>query len=88
MTDAEMSTLIRRLARPHPSGGFVIERAAILATGQDSPEILDWILSHSGAPEMPAERSQGLHGSRVSGLARSAASSKPTRFVLPAAALG
>jgi len=25
-----MSTLIRRLARPHPSGGFVIERAAIL----------------------------------------------------------
>ncbi len=86
MNDDEMTTLIKRLSRPHESGGFVIERAAILATGHDSPEILAWITSHSGTPEMPATRSVGLHGPRITGH-DGAAASKPTRFVLPAGAL-
>lgn len=86
MDDVEMTTLIKGLSRPHASGGFVIERAAILATGRDSPEIIAWIMTHSGTPEMPAERSHGLHGPRVTGH-DGAAPSKPTRFVLPAGVL-
>ncbi len=87
MNDVEMTTLIKSLSRPHESGGFVIERAAILATGRDSPEILEWITTHSGTPEMPAARSQGLHGPRITGGHDGASASKPTRFVLPAGAL-
>jgi hypothetical protein len=86
VNDDEMTTLIKGLSRPHASGGFVIERAAILATGRDSPEILAWITTHSGTPEMPATRSQGLHGPRITGQ-DGVSSSKPTRFVLPAGAL-
>ncbi len=86
MNDLEITTIIKSLARPHPSGGIVIERAAILAAGGDSPQIIDWIMTHSGAPEAPAVRSRGLHGARVTG-GGSPASSNPTRFVLPADAL-
>src|SRR5207244_9162814 len=31
--DAETRALVKRLARPHPSGGDVVERAALLASG-------------------------------------------------------
>lgn len=86
MNDVEITTLIRNLSRPHPSGGVVIERAAILAAGADSPEIIDWILDHSGTTETPASPSLGLHGSRLSG-DRSRVSSQPTRFILPADSL-
>lgn len=82
MNDLEITTIIRNLSRPHPSGGVVIERAAILAAGADSPEIIDWIMTHSGTPETPASRSRGLHGSRID--ADRHASSHPTRFILPA----
>ena len=83
MNDLEITTLIRNLSRPHPSGGLVIERAAILAAGTDSPQIIDWILAHAGTPEAPVSQSRGLHGSPIdAGKGRSSA--HPTRFILPA----
>jgi hypothetical protein len=86
VNDLEITTLIRSLSRPHPSGGVVIERAAILATGRDSPEIIDWIVSHAGAPEAPVARSRGLHGGRLNS-DQNPTATKPTRFVLPAGTL-
>lgn len=82
MNNLEITTLIRNLSRPHPSGGIVIERAAILAAGADSPQIIDWITTHSGAPETPPARGRGLHGSPTHGENDRAA--HPTRFILPA----
>jgi hypothetical protein len=41
VNDLEITTLLKRLARAHPSGGIVIERAAILAAGADYPVIMD-----------------------------------------------
>jgi hypothetical protein len=35
MDDDPILALVKRLARPHASGGTVIERAAILADGAD-----------------------------------------------------
>jgi hypothetical protein len=83
VNELEITKLIKNLSRPHPSGGVVIERAAILAAGRDSPEIIDWIITHSGTPETPEARGRGLHGSRISGDG-DRVSSHPTRFVLPA----
>ncbi len=81
-------TLLRRLARPHPSGGEVVERAALLAEGSEFPAIMAWITDHAGTPEArtadPA--AAGLHGARMSS-ARAGAQSKPLRYVLPAGAL-
>jgi hypothetical protein len=86
--DIEIAALVARLSRPHPSGGTVIERAAILAAGTDSPAIIDWIIAHSGTPETADSGSggRGLHGSRIND-GGSPASRQPTRFVLPADAL-
>jgi hypothetical protein len=84
VNDLEITAIIKNLSRPHPSGGVVIERAAIMAAGGDSPQIIDWILTHSGTPEMPASKSQGLHGSRVN---PGGPAANPTRFVLPAETL-
>jgi hypothetical protein len=88
MNDAEITTLVTRLSRPHASGGIVIERAAILAAGADYPAIVNWITVHSGTPETAATtgRSHGLHGSRIHG--GNHLPSPPVRFVLPAGALG
>lgn len=88
MNDLEISVLVKRLARPHPSGGVVIERAALLAAGGDYPAIMEWILTHSGAPEAtaPSSRAGGLHGSRITD-GNSPASRQPMRFVLPANSL-
>jgi hypothetical protein len=85
--DQEISALVARLSRPHPSGGTVIERAAILAAGTDSPAIIDWILDHAGTPETnePTSQGRGLHGSRIND-GGTPASRQPTRFVLPAGA--
>jgi hypothetical protein len=80
--------LVRRLARPHPSGGTVIERAVILAEGTRSAVILDWISEHGGVADStvaPSRRS-GLHGARVD---VAAADDGPARrFVLPAHVFG
>jgi enterochelin esterase-like enzyme len=88
MEDLEINALVTRLSRPHSSGGVVIERAAILAAGADSPAVIDWILAHSGTPDttVTAARSRGLHGSRLND-GNAAATKKPLRFVLPVGTL-
>jgi hypothetical protein len=82
--DDAIRTLVTRLARAHPSGGSVIERAAIMAEGSASTDVMAWILAHGAVAEAEVERSstrQGLHG--VSDSAPRATA----RFVLPAGAL-
>lgn len=83
--DAEIRTLLKRLARPHSSGGDVIERAALLASGSDFPSVMKWITDHAGVAEATAPEAlrQGLHGQRL-GLSDATASRTPSRFVLPA----
>ncbi len=84
LTDAT-ATLIRRLARPHASGGMVIERSVILAEGAGSVAILRWIADHDGVAESTASStpSRGLHGRRAIDPREDA---PPRRFVLPASA--
>jgi hypothetical protein len=87
--EPDLTALIKRLSRPHPSGGVVIERVAILAAaGADYPAIIDWITAHSGTPEtdLPTTRDRGLHGSRIAD-GNNPATRKPMRFVLPAGTL-
>jgi hypothetical protein len=84
LDDEEIQALVTRLARPHPSGGAVIERSAILAAGADFQAVMAWIAAHDGKPEtaVAAPPSRGLHGPRVSGNA-----GRAERFVLPAGTL-
>ena len=86
--DDAILALVARLARPHPSGGDVIERAAILAEGADFSAVIAWIISHDGVPEsaVVSASTSGLHGSRVNGTGN-APSRPPLRFVLPAGTL-
>lgn len=88
MDDVAIRALLVRLARPHASGGQVIERAAILAEGADSPAVIAWITAHSGTPEttVAAASTGGLHGSRVTDRG-GAASRAPHRYVLPTGTL-
>ena len=88
MNDLEITTLVTKLGRPHPSGGIVIERAAIQAAGADYPAVIDWILTHEGTPETAAvsKKSGGLHGSRIND-GNDPKAKQALRFVLPAAAL-
>jgi hypothetical protein len=85
--DDAIRALVRRLARPHPSGGDVIERAAILAEGADAALIVAWITAHAGKPEarVPAAPRRGLHGRLSDG--GGAEPGTPLRYVLPAGAL-
>jgi hypothetical protein len=85
--DDAIRHLVIRLARRHPSGGTVVERAAIVAEGADSDVVLTWILSHGGEPEASAETStrRGLHGARLH--ASGGFERAPSRFVLPSGAL-
>ena len=86
MEDEDIRRLVARLARPHSSGGDVIERAAILAEGADASGVVAWITDHGGHPEAPGARpaANGLHSSR---LTPSAASAPVRRYVLPAGQL-
>jgi hypothetical protein len=86
--DEAIRAIVTRLARSHPSGGGVIERAAIVAEGSDAGAIIAWIIAHAGAPEMrtAAPRGRGLHGSRLSS-SGAGGSETPLRSVLPANAL-
>jgi hypothetical protein len=86
--DEAIRALLRRLARPHSSGGEVVERAALLAEGTKFPAIIAWITDHAGVPEAsPVTRSsQGLHGSRMSG-GGATGPLTPLRYVLPAGTL-
>jgi hypothetical protein len=74
---------VKRAARPHRSGGWVIERAGLLAGGAEFAAAVAWIDAHGGVPELPAApRSQrGLHSPRA------AVGAAPLRYVLPADAL-
>ena len=89
MDDAEIRDVVKRLSRPHSSGGDVIERAAILAAGGDYQAIIAWITDHDGKAEeaAPAVRTGGLHGSRLS-YGSGAPPAAPARFVLPASTFG
>ncbi len=86
--DAEIHALVKRLARPHSSGGDVVERAALLASGSDFAAVLVWITDHAGVPEATASEAprKGLHGQRL-GLSGATEPPTPRRFVLPAGAL-
>ena len=66
MDDTAIRALLTRLSRPHPSGGEVVERAAILAEGADFTAVVAWIVAHDGEPEtaVPSVARHGLHGSR------------------------
>jgi hypothetical protein len=85
MTTDAIGAVVRRLSRPHASGGMVIERSAILAEGADSAAILTWISDHDGVADstVATSRSTGLHGMRESTGAGQQAS-PARRFVLPA----
>jgi hypothetical protein len=87
-TDDEIRALLSRLSRRHPSGGTVIERAAIVAEGADSAEVVSWILDHAGEPEVAVEKSakRGLYSPRLSGPI-GPDPRPPARYVLPAGAL-
>jgi hypothetical protein len=82
--DEEIRALLSRLSRHHPSGGSVIERAAIVAEGADSAAVVAWILDHEGEPEVAAVASskRGRHSARIGSADRA-----PARYVLPAGAL-
>lgn len=88
MDDDAIRALVTRLARPHSSGGEVIERAAILAEGADSAAVITWITAHAGIAETQVVQvsTHGLHGSRLS-YGGGAEPQTPLRFVLPAGAL-
>jgi hypothetical protein len=88
MDDDEILAVVKRLARPHPSGGAVIERAAILAEGADFASVLAWIAEHDGRPEARAApvSSRGLHGSRLNNT-DGEQRRPPLRYVLPAGTL-
>jgi hypothetical protein len=85
MTTDAIADLVRRLARPHDSGGMVIERSVILAEGTNSAAIMSWISDHDGIGESTAAstRSHGLHGPRANAALQA---EPPRRFVVPARA--
>jgi hypothetical protein len=89
MEDDAIRIIVTRLARAHPSGGTVIERAAIVAEGTGSDDVMTWIVAHGGQPEAivsKASARRGLHGMRTDAVG-AAEERSPSRFVLPAGAL-
>ena len=87
MEDEVIRALVTRLARPHRSGGEVIERAAIFADGADFAEVMAWITARGGTAEAVVSTARGgLHDQHLD--ARTvAAAPTPRRFVLPPGAL-
>lgn len=88
MDDPAIRALVSRLARPHPSGGEVVERAALLAAGADFPQVIAWITDHDGQPERTADPTAtlGLHGTRIAG-GGEPSQRAPQRYVLPSGSL-
>jgi hypothetical protein len=86
--DADIHAVVKRLARPHSSGGDVVERAALLASGSDFAALLAWISEHHGVAEAMVSEPprRGLHGPLV-GISSETDTRTPLRFVLPAGAL-
>src|SRR5690349_20855492 len=90
MDDIAIQAIVRRLSRPHRSGGKVIERAAILASGADSRAIMSWIETHGGEAEAlaaPKRGGGGLHSARLHDAGAGAATRQALRYVLPAESL-
>ena len=85
--DDEIREALRRLARPHRSGGTVVERASLQAAGIDFDAAIGWIEAHGGEAEEAAKGrpSGGLHGAREDA---QRADRQPARYVLPPRALG
>jgi hypothetical protein len=84
--DGAERAVVTRLARPHRSGGTVIERAAILAEGADSTRLVAWVVAHGGQPEAAVVSvKRGLHSPRLDD--PGASLRPPLRYVLPAGAL-
>jgi hypothetical protein len=81
--DDAMRARVTCLARPHRSGGWVVERASLLAGGIRLDGAVAWIEAHGGIPELPPAPSAkpGLHSRRTTEVRA------PLRFVLPAGAL-
>lgn len=82
--DDPIRDLVIRLSRPdRSSGGTVIERAAVLASGANLSAVMRWIDAHDGKPEATPSAGvrQGLYG------APAGAPRPPQRYVLPAGAL-
>lgn len=88
MDDDPIFALVKRLARPHASGGAVIERAAIFAEGADFASVMAWIDDHDGQPEatVAVGSTHGLHGSRLTNPGAEQRKT-PLRYVLPAGTL-
>jgi hypothetical protein len=87
--DDAIHALVARLGRAHPSGGIVVERAAILAEGADFEAVMAWIVAHGGEPEATVTKpsTSGLHGQRTPDSAGPERRT-PSRFILPAGTLG
>lgn len=86
--DDEIRALVARLARPHKSGGHVVERSALLAAGADFSTVMAWIIARDGEPEaqVAVTPGGGLHDSRLK-QGGGQTSKTPLRFILPAGAL-
>jgi hypothetical protein len=86
--DDAIRIVVARLARAHASGGTVIERAAIVAEGTGSTDVLTWIVAHGGKAEamVSAPTRRGLHGTRLHDDGGSDGRA-PLRFILPAGTL-
>ena len=84
MEETAIEELVQRLARPHRSGGKVIERAAILAEGADYEAVMRWILARDGVAEAPAAKAapRGIHAMRYHDTDGDAPPA-PARFILP-----
>jgi hypothetical protein len=89
MDDAAIEEIVTRLARPHRSGGTVIERVAILAEGADFDAVMRWILDRDGVAEAAASTppQRGIHAMRYHDTEGDAPAA-PARFILPPGALG
>ena len=88
MDDDQILALVKRLARPHASGGPVIERAAILVEGANFASVVAWMANHDGQPEatVAAGATHGLHGSRLTNTGTEQRRT-PLRYVLRAGTL-
>jgi hypothetical protein len=87
--ETAIRAIVVRLARPSTSGAHTIDRAAILAEGADCAAIEAWIVREGGRPhsDVVMPRGHGLHAERAS-TRSSSLSAAPSRYVLPASALG
>ncbi|HWH96057.1 MAG TPA: hypothetical protein VNT03_19495 [Baekduia sp.] len=87
-SEEDIRALVARLSRPHPSGGRVIERAAIMAEGANSAAIMEWLEAASWLPEEAIASSahrggSGLHGMRREAERGGARAQAPRRYVSP-----